>query len=104
MYSSYRTVLTDLAEDTADVIAFKVLGDQTTQGIQARISLAQWGNTIRQARQQLSHVTFGRFGINSQEAFILGSETVQEQSAKRKQLLLDNVLGLGHLPRPLGPR
>lgn len=104
MYQSYHTIFTGLAGETADFIAFKVLGDNRTQRIQAGISLEQFGNAIQQARQYQSHVTFGHFGIDSQEDSILGSETTQERSAKRKQLLLDNALRLGHLPKPRGPR
>lgn len=104
MYQSYPTMLTDLVEKAEDLIVFKVLGDQTTQRIQARISLEHFGNEARQARKNQSRITFGRFGVDSREASILGSETVQEQSAKRKQLLLDNALRLGHSPVPRGPR
>ncbi len=103
MSQPYRTVFTAFVENPADSIAFKVLGDHTTQRIQARISLEHFGNASRQARKNQSRVTFGHFGVDSEEASILGSEAA-EQSAKRKQLLLDNALRLGHLPRPHGPR
>jgi hypothetical protein len=96
--------LTHLTTQAERSIAFTVLGDQDTQAIQARISLEKFGNVERQARKGQPRIQFGHFGMASTEEAILGSEVATERAAKRKQLTLDNVLRLGHLPRPSGPR
>lgn len=85
-------------------IAFTVLGDSDTQAIQARVSLEKFGNEARKARKGQPRVEFGHFGVESTEAAVLGADVAKERAAKRKDLLLDNVLRLGHLPRPSGPR
>ena len=104
MVKNNRGLYTHLDLQAESPIAFSVLGDSDTQAIQARISLEKFGNVERQARKGQQRIQFGHFGVASTEAAILGSDVAQERAAKRKELTLDNVLRLGHLPRPSGPR
>jgi len=81
-------------------VAFHVLGDDETQKIQSHISLEKFGNEVRKARLGQQRIEWGHFGLASTQETVLGSAAMQEKSAKRQQLLLDNALIFGRSPTP----
>ena len=86
--------------DPADTVIWHVVGDANTREILARLSLENFGQAAKPSWLDKQSVAFGYFGEASTEAAICASECIRVPAAQRKQLVLDNVLGFGRVPRP----